>query len=227
MVLVLPLPLKTLPLPCVATAYVAKTLPLPCVVTAFVTQSTAFALCCHCLCDSKQCICLVLPLPMWLKHCLCPVLGRPDGGGLPRDLPAEPPRIGMARQGRTLVISFHCLSLGFHCISLCVITAFPCVVAATGGGRVFARASSGSEGHAAGRPLEIEQHCCRQARPGRAPTRSARWCSNRASPPPRTPVTAAFMGFAPHLLHRLSEAHAGCGLSIAVRRGEPICSQAE
>ena len=53
---------KTLPLPCVATAFVAAF--ALCVSTASVAKDTAFGLCFHCL---RGRLCLAFPLPSWLK----------------------------------------------------------------------------------------------------------------------------------------------------------------
>ena len=50
---------KTVPVPCVPTAFVAKTVPVPCVPTAFVATAV------------RHCLCRVFPLPLWLRQCLC------------------------------------------------------------------------------------------------------------------------------------------------------------
>ena len=65
-------PGKTLPLPCVCTAFVTKTVPLPCVCTAFVTKTVPLP----CVCTAF--VTKTVPLPC---------VSLPSGGRLPRDLP--------------------------------------------------------------------------------------------------------------------------------------------
>ena len=75
-----------------------KTLPLPCVSTAFVPQDTVFALCLHCHRASKHCLCLVFPLMAELQTGICLEHQKRHGAETSAELVAVVARLAAQRQ---------------------------------------------------------------------------------------------------------------------------------